>query len=695
MRKALLLVVCLAAWASPVIGGEFLLNEETARALRIIFSEPVTITGFGDVFTVVEPASESKEFVFSGAKLDPWMGHWVDWSPTTAAIEAVEWLSSPPPSSESASTKPDEDSPHRESGAQVLPPYWGDDTLYRGVNVTLETMREGDIATLAQEWNVNLVRIMLNVQYKGYFMLPSGNLECCAPSDLERLDQLIDICEKYGIRVVVCLTSIADYRFDTHVNPEGDLNPSFWTDPDSQNAWLGFWRVVAARYATRGDVIYGYDILNEPHGVSAGVWNRLAKECTDTIREVDPYHTIIVESVDYAAGVRFEDLEPTGDDNTIYSFHMYEPGHFTHQGWRHRHEEGVVNYPLEGWGKEQLRERMLPVIEFRRQHGVRVYMGETGAICYAPPDSRESYLRDVLELCEEYGFDYTYWDYRGWTHMSLEHSSHQASWGIIADYVGETPSLALVKGYFARNDRQSEAPLLDKPKCLFDRAHWSTYWHDQNVLCLDIAWRLSGPCDVTYHDSGEIMQNDLEGVDLLALGNPYGGRYSTREVAAITEFVNAGGALLFYANYIIPTHYVNALLTEFGIRYDSAIVCSRAPNPILGGSGREEPPFYLVESFNQDHPVGQGSITYMVGWGASFDVSAPAVVIAETGPETWRDVNGNHVQDASEATSSFGFIAVCEYGEGRVAAVADDMLTEPVNWQVVGEMVDWLLEGSI
>jgi hypothetical protein len=80
-----------------VTAGEYLVNDtgETVTGLRVTFSELVTITGFGDTLMIVEPQGEATEFVFSRGELDAWGGHWLNWEPTSAAMLAYEWYTSP------------------------------------------------------------------------------------------------------------------------------------------------------------------------------------------------------------------------------------------------------------------------------------------------------------------------------------------------------------------------------------------------------------------------------------------------------------------------------------------------------------------------------------------------------------------------------------------------------------------------
>lgn len=94
MRKASILLAVVLMLSLIGICGEYLMNNtgETIAGLRLIFSEPVTITGFGDILMTVEPLNESTEFVFSGGGVDTWGGHWVSWEPVSAVLVSHEWL---------------------------------------------------------------------------------------------------------------------------------------------------------------------------------------------------------------------------------------------------------------------------------------------------------------------------------------------------------------------------------------------------------------------------------------------------------------------------------------------------------------------------------------------------------------------------------------------------------------------------
>lgn len=61
---------------------------------------------------------------------------------------------------------------------------------------------------------------------------------------------------------------------------------------------------------------------------------------------------------------------------------------------------------------------------------MHIYAGEFSAIRWAP--GAVNYLRDCIDLFEEYGWDWTYRAYREWDGWSVEHGSdpqdHRPTW---------------------------------------------------------------------------------------------------------------------------------------------------------------------------------------------------------------------------------------------------------------------------
>ena len=71
-----------------------------------------------------------------------------------------------------------------------------------------------------------------------------------------------------------------------------------------------------------------------------------------------------------------------------------------------------------------MRGALRPVREFQLRHGARIYCGEFSAVAWA--SGAEEYLRDCIDLFEEYGWDWTYHAFREWPGWSVEHEGSDA-----------------------------------------------------------------------------------------------------------------------------------------------------------------------------------------------------------------------------------------------------------------------------
>jgi len=140
----------------------------------------------------------------------------------------------------------------------------------------------------------------------------------------------------------------------------------------------------------------------------------------------------------------------------VYSAHMYLPHNFTHQGVYNK--TIGLKYPGEigglQWDKDRLRKALQPVIDFQRDYGVHIYIGEFSAIRWAPDDSAYRYLRDCIEIFEENGWDWAYHAFREWSGWSVEHAGAKDD---NARSATPTSRELLLKEWFARNAKPASA----------------------------------------------------------------------------------------------------------------------------------------------------------------------------------------------------------------------------------------------
>ena len=321
----------------------------------------------------------------------------------------------------------------------------------RGVNINIDHGRgkqREDLQILAQDWGANHVRIQI---FTAGVPLEFGEIDGAVSEYLkQKVDPVLELCKEFNLAVVL----------DAHGGPG---NPKHWTEPERElwkdykwhDNFANLWREIA-KYYKNNKTIVAYELLNEPNMKeqvknTPSDWNALAKKLTAAIREVDTYHTIMVGPIAWSSANGFASLEPTGDPNTIYTFHNYQPHQFTHQGV-HNDQTGI-HYPgMVGnrmWNKEVLREAMKPAIEFQKKHNLpRLYVGEFSAIIWAPDNSAYNYLKDSLEIYEEEGWDWAYHAYREWQGWSLEHIATDRK---NIQKVDSTDRLELFRNYFEKN----------------------------------------------------------------------------------------------------------------------------------------------------------------------------------------------------------------------------------------------------
>jgi hypothetical protein len=236
-------------------------------------------------------------------------------------------------------------------------------------------------------------------------------------SALKKLDETLPLCRELGLHVLVDLHTPPGGR-----NPEKECN--LFHEKRFQDSFMTWWEKIARRYKDE-KIIWGYDLVNEPveGTVPEGLmdWRDLAIATTRRVRAIDPDHAIIIEAAPWGGPQALADFEPIPFDKIVYSFHMYEPGEFTHQIVYNNIEP--ITYPGRArgmmWDKEQLRRTMQPVKDWARDYNVHIYVGEFSAIRWAP--GAATYLRDVTDLFEENGWDWAYHAFREWPGWSVEH----------------------------------------------------------------------------------------------------------------------------------------------------------------------------------------------------------------------------------------------------------------------------------
>lgn len=280
------------------------------------------------------------------------------------------------------------------------------------------------------ELGIDVVRVPMTF---GRFVEPtSGTAYKLQDKFLSRLDELLDLGEKWGITVIV----------DNHQWGYVKQYP----DDHAEGFMKSVWRQVAEHCKNRsGKVVY--ELQNEPDGDWwKDHWHELQGKLIEEIRKIDDKHAIIVCANPYHS---LSELPEYEDDNLIYTFHFYTPMVFTHQGgtsgnWTHLYaiggqvpfpwndkfdgdklasqitnagyKEALQNYSYLGT-ENAIYQAMDKSIAEARRRGVPLFMGEFGAIG-AFANNRGSSNADrcywhecVRKYAELNGVSWTLWTY--------------------------------------------------------------------------------------------------------------------------------------------------------------------------------------------------------------------------------------------------------------------------------------------
>ncbi|NJN27256.1 MAG: glycoside hydrolase family 5 protein [Cyclobacteriaceae bacterium] len=281
------------------------------------------------------------------------------------------------------------------------------------------------------------------------------------------LDHVLNICEREEIAVL-----IDPHRFPGTNHQWTMLNTdSFWREKKYQDKAIEIWQAIATRTAHRGQVVAGYDLLNEPalEGIyekeSLSDLNMLYKRMIDAIRAIDTVHTIVLAAPRYLAndstashsdqgyveGLRV--LEAPDDDNLAVEVHMYKPMGFTHQGiWDGK--DSISAYPgtyHNGtyWDKGTIDRYMKNAYDWGQKHQIPIFVGE-----FSCPrilgEMGNNYIRDCIEVFEKYDFS---WAYHAWRENQIWDAEMS-----IYDRADSTRNpnadrITLLKSYFQKNEQ--------------------------------------------------------------------------------------------------------------------------------------------------------------------------------------------------------------------------------------------------
>ncbi|WP_205672268.1 glycoside hydrolase family 5 protein [Ammoniphilus sp. YIM 78166] len=285
---------------------------------------------------------------------------------------------------------------------------------------------EDDIQFI-KSWGANTVRLPLNYRH----FEDDENPFTYKETAFERLNQIVNLCEKHGLYVILDLHAVQGFQ-NTHWHSDNDIRHSFfWHDSYYQDRFVALWEEFARRYKGRS-VIAGYNLMNEPcvntpHGDYPHTFfanykpdwermNRIYRRAVDAVRKIDPDHIIFLEGDVYSK--LFEGLEAPFADNLVYSSHNY-----TAAGFGPGSYPGIVDAKTPRVESGKYWDKAKQIEEFRKHQGtqfaekynVPLWVGEFGSVYNGPEGEIADRLRamdDQIGIFEEFGAHWTTWTYK-------------------------------------------------------------------------------------------------------------------------------------------------------------------------------------------------------------------------------------------------------------------------------------------
>lgn len=179
----------------------------------------------------------------------------------------------------------------------------------------------------------------------------------------ERIDWLIETCEKYGIYIILDMHGAPGGQSKNHSTGKAGQNELYEVQ-EKMDTCVKLWTTIAERYKDN-KVIAVYDLLNEPQNNSGYdgpySWQAESDEAVaqtnkaydilyKAIREIDNNHIISFEGI-WSTAV-LPNPEEFGYENVMYQLHVYD------------RDRNMINY------------RVNELRKIRKEYGVAVYNGE-------------------------------------------------------------------------------------------------------------------------------------------------------------------------------------------------------------------------------------------------------------------------------------------------------------------------------
>ena len=247
----------------------------------------------------------------------------------------------------------------------------------------------------------------------------------------KRIDDVVAWCKEAGLYLILDMHDCPGGQTGDNID-DGHGYPWLFESESSQQLFCSIWKKIADRYKDE-PIILGYELANEP--IAHYFDNKeeinqqlepLYKRAVKAIREVDPYHIILLGGARWNSDFyMFTDW--TFDQNIMYTCHRY--------------------------GGEATKEAITDYIDFSDKTTLPMYMGEIG-------HNTDQWQTDFVKVMKEVNIGYTFWPYKKIDGSCMMGIRRPELWDSIVVKYSETPRGTYKEWREARPNQQQFRELL-------------------------------------------------------------------------------------------------------------------------------------------------------------------------------------------------------------------------------------------
>jgi endoglucanase len=277
------------------------------------------------------------------------------------------------------------------------------------------------------------VRIPINPESLGFSVSEASTGRVLF--DFAGLDDAVNGARDRGLTVIL------------DIQPSDSFLSEMEQDPRTEPAMIALWHRIADHYSSYSTGTVVYELLDNPHYVSANAYHNLVTDIVSGLHDVASKNTFIVDVPKQASVDGFEGFAPLTAGTVWYAFHFYDPYLFTHQGLKLASSFGrslryfrnlpypaaevnpgtnyaptapdpieakaaLTDYVHANWNAAQIAARLKLAADWATANKVNVICTEFGVVRKnVPPHARYLWIVDTRNMLEADRINWTLSDY--------------------------------------------------------------------------------------------------------------------------------------------------------------------------------------------------------------------------------------------------------------------------------------------